>query len=201
MPLIGESRNCVASWTGGRRPWRPRAASLKTKRCGVVCGAVVFGLGLIRSRLARAPVFAQAWPLVRRLRLSARPQTGRARPRRVRRHAGALQNEALALAAPDCKSKLFPLRHRVGRFAERCLAPVSTLLPALASHDTDDTKSPACDIVKIQPLAILFALGSVSAANGEPQMRKALTALIAIVALAFAAVSYTHLTLPTILRV
>ena len=58
----------------------------------------------------------------------------------------------------------------------------------LCEHDTDDTKSRARNIVRIHNLANLCALGSVSAANGEPQMRKALTALIAIVALAFAGV-------------
>ena len=58
----------------------------------------------------------------------------------------------------------------------------------LCEHDTDDTKSRARNIVRIHDLANLCALGSVSAANGEPQMRKALTALIAIVALAFAGV-------------
>ena len=49
----------------------------------------------------------------------------------------------------------------------------------------NDTKSPARDIVKTQPLAIVFALGSVSAANGEPRMHKALIVVIATVALAF----------------
>ena len=50
--------------------------------------------------------------------------------------------------------------------------------------DTNDTKLPACDIVKIQPSANLYALGSASAANGEPQMRKALTTVLTVVALA-----------------
>ena len=83
-------------------------------------------------------------------------------------------------------------RPRPSQSEAALLATGIDMLPAgrvvLREHDTNDTMSPACDIVKIQPLAILFALGSVSAANGEPQMRKALTALIAIVALAFAGV-------------
>jgi hypothetical protein len=45
---------------------------------------------------------------------------------------------------------------------------------------------PACDIVKLQPLANLYALGSVSAANGEPQMRKTATTFIVVGALALA---------------
>ena len=56
---------------------------------------------------------------------------------------------------------------------------------------TYDTKSPICDIVKIQSLANLCALGSVSAENGESQMRKALTTLIAVVALAVAGLLVT----------
>ena len=51
----------------------------------------------------------------------------------------------------------------------------------IRERDTNDTKSSACDIVKIHHFASLLALGSVSAANGEPQMRKALIALIALV--------------------
>jgi len=54
--------------------------------------------------------------------------------------------------------------------------------------DTNDTKLPACDIVKIQPSANLYALGSVSAANGEPQMRKVHTTLMVVGALALAGI-------------
>jgi hypothetical protein len=41
--------------------------------------------------------------------------------------------------------------------------------------DTDDTKSAACDIGKIQPLAILFALGSVSTSERHHDDRNAAT--------------------------
>ena len=54
--------------------------------------------------------------------------------------------------------------------------------------DTNDTKLPACDIVKIQPSANLYALGSASAANGEPQMRKVHTTLMVVGALALAGI-------------
>ena len=54
--------------------------------------------------------------------------------------------------------------------------------------NTDDTKSPACDIEGIQGWARMGLLGSVPTANGDAQMRKALIALIATVSLALAAV-------------
>ena len=42
--------------------------------------------------------------------------------------------------------------------------------------------------MKLQPLANLYALGSVSAANGEPQMRKVHTTLMVVGALALAGI-------------